>query len=128
MTSEKVATDTFGVFVQKGLRKKKSVELNAMRMTSVPDATDDRGRGVLEALEELGVRPSEVYEAGHVFRGLRVHGRGVGAGVLPHRLARKVASQGLVSEVGPVFGEHTICVSYLSENRADPRIVALNEL
>lgn len=125
VTSIKVGTDCFGFYVPK-----RTVSEDTLPLVYVPNAKDDKGRLLAELLRDRGVCAQEVYELDSFSAVYEFVAAGLGAGALPNRLARKVLEKGLIRQSHSIqggFGSHSICISFLNENRNDPRIVTVSQ-
>ncbi|MGZ3770493.1 MAG: LysR family transcriptional regulator [Bdellovibrio sp.] len=123
ITSLKVGTDSFGFYAPKIVTNEESLPL-----VYVPQAKDDRGKLLVELLRERGFIAKEVYELDSFTAVYEFIAAGLGVGVLPLRLAKRAIKKDLIKGSRKVlgnFGTHSICVSFLNENRNDPRIVTV---
>jgi DNA-binding transcriptional LysR family regulator len=122
VTSIRVGTDCFGVYIPKG-----APDFKQLPWVYVPYAKDDEGKFISDLLREQGISPREVYELDTFAAVLEFVAAGIGVGVLPGRLARKVIKFGMIRRYPSIpkdFGTHSICASFLNENRNDPRIAS----
>jgi DNA-binding transcriptional LysR family regulator len=120
--SIRVGTDCFGAYFPKG-----ALESKLLPWVYVPGAKSDEGKFISDLLREQGISPREAYELDTFSAVLEFVAAGIGVGVLPGRLARKVLKYGTIRRSPSIpkdFGTHSICASFLSENRNDPRIAA----
>lgn len=124
ITSIKVGTDSFAYYVPKRPSRE-----GPLPLVYVPQAKDDNGRLFPELLRDRGVYIGDVYELDTFSAAYEFIASGLAVGVLPERLARTVLGRNAIQrggEIKAVFGKHSICASFLNENRNDPRISALS--
>lgn len=120
VTSIQVGSDSFGFYVPK-----KSSNENELPLVYVPNAKDDQGKSLLELLRERGVSTKESFELDSFAAVHEFINSGLGVGALPERLAVKSSAIQRSSKIKGDFGRHSICASFLNENRHDKRTMTL---
>jgi DNA-binding transcriptional LysR family regulator len=123
VTSIQIGSDSFGFYVPK-----KSLDDENLPLVYVPGAKDDKGKTLLELLRERGVVIGEVFELDSFAAAHEFIAGGLGIGALPERLAAKTSERNTIRRSPKIkgdFGRHSICASFLNENRHDKRTMIL---
>lgn len=123
VTSIRIGGDSFGFYAPK-----KVSDEGALPLVYVPGAKDDKGRSLTELLRERGISLQESFELDSFSTVYEFIASGLGVGALPERLAGKIESSNSIrrsSRMKSDFGHHSICASFLNENRHDKRTLTL---
>jgi DNA-binding transcriptional LysR family regulator len=121
--SIKVGSDKFGFYAPKCAASEEGLPL-----VYVPHAKDDKGTLLIELLREHGVDEKDVFELDSFSAVYEFISAGLGVGALPERLAGRATERSQIRRshlVPGTFGFHSICASFLSENRNEPQVVAV---
>ncbi|MGZ3696302.1 MAG: LysR family transcriptional regulator substrate-binding protein, partial [Bdellovibrionota bacterium] len=110
-----------------------ATDIETIPLIYVPSAYDEHDKTISEYLRAAGFSGAVSFEIDSFGTAKALANEGVGIAVLPERVAQESSSGTALKKIQlsgfqPAgFGKHRICVTYMADNRADPRIKAATQ-